>query len=118
VALQDLVSLCERLRAPAEYRDLARLTASVTTRLGADLGSNSADTLLTLFEQSDAFRRRERFEKVLIAAQARMNVDPGIRTALSAATEVTLSSAQMKTLKGFEIAALLHDARLQRLRNL
>jgi tRNA nucleotidyltransferase (CCA-adding enzyme) len=118
VALKDIVSLCDRLRTPTQYRDLACLTASVTARLNAGLGSNPADTLLSMFEQTDAFRRRERFEKVLIAVQARMNVDPVIMTALSAAAEVTLSSEQMKTLKGFEIAALLHAARLQRLRNL
>jgi len=118
VAPKDILSWCDRLRIPTQYRELARLTASVTTRLDAGLGSSPADTLLALFEQADAFRRRERFEKVLIAACARTSVDPQILTALSAATQVALSPEQMKALKGFEIARLLHDARLERLRDI
>jgi len=118
VGPKNIVSLCDRLRAPSAYRELARLTASVMTRLAVGLGDRPADTLLTLFEQADAFRRRDRFDKVLLAAQARMTVDPRLRTALSAAAEVALPADQMAILQGSQIAVLLHDARLERLRSM
>jgi tRNA nucleotidyltransferase (CCA-adding enzyme) len=118
LAQEGIVSWCERLRTPTQYRELARLSASVTTRLNAGLGNSPADSLLAMFEQADAFRRRERFEKVLIAVRARTSVDPQILTALSAAAEVVLSPEQMKALKGFEIAGCLHQARLERLRSI
>jgi tRNA nucleotidyltransferase (CCA-adding enzyme) len=118
VPLKDIVSLCDRLRTPAEYREVARLTASITMRLGAGLGSTPGDTLLAIFEQSDAFRRRERFDKVLLATKARISLDPRVQTALAAATETALTADQMATLQGFEIAVFLHGARLHRLRTL
>jgi tRNA nucleotidyltransferase (CCA-adding enzyme) len=118
VAAKDLIALCDRLRAPTEYRDVARLTSNFTTQLRAGLGVDPASTLLTLFEQADAFRRRERFEKVLLAAQARVTVDTRIAPALSGVAEVALTPDQMAAMKGPEIASALHVARLERLRDL
>ena len=115
---KNIVSLCDRLRTPSEYRELARLTVTLTTQLAGGLGDRPADTLLTLFEQADAFRRRDRFDKALLAAEARMTVDPRVRAALSAAAQVALPPTQAATLQGPEIAALLHNARLERLRGL
>jgi tRNA nucleotidyltransferase (CCA-adding enzyme) len=117
VPAKELAVLCERLRAPAEYRDIARLSASFTTHLRQGLGTDPADTLLTLFEQADAFRRRDRFEKVLCAVQARMDVDPRIPAALSAVTQIVLPADQMAAMKGPQIAIALHTARLECLRS-
>jgi tRNA nucleotidyltransferase (CCA-adding enzyme) len=108
---RDLMALCDRLRTPAEYRDIARLTVSITRLLRTGLGPKAPESLLTMFEQGDAFRRRERFDKVLLAAQGRMTLDPRLAAALEAASAVALTSDQMATLKGHEIAAMLREAR-------
>jgi tRNA nucleotidyltransferase (CCA-adding enzyme) len=118
LGLKEIASMCNRLRAPAEYRELARLSAGVTTRLALGLGDSPADALLTIFEQADAFRRRDRFAKVLLAAQTRVPVDPQVLAGLTAVAEVTLPADQMATLKGHEIALLLHQARLERLKSI
>jgi tRNA nucleotidyltransferase (CCA-adding enzyme) len=110
-------SLCARLRVPADYRDLARLTARFATRL-THQDRSAAQNLLDLFEKSDALRRPERFEKLLLAARARDSLDATIPAALAAVTEVRLTDEQLATLKGPAIAATLHAARLRRLERL
>ncbi|HWW21153.1 MAG TPA: multifunctional CCA tRNA nucleotidyl transferase/2'3'-cyclic phosphodiesterase/2'nucleotidase/phosphatase [Steroidobacteraceae bacterium] len=117
VPAKALAALCDRLRAPAAYRDVARLCAQLTAQSRAGLGNDPASTLLRLFEQADAFRRRERFEKVLLAAQARAKVDSRIPAALSAVAEVALAPDQMAAMHGADIASALHAARLERLRS-
>jgi tRNA nucleotidyltransferase (CCA-adding enzyme) len=112
---QHLQSLCERLRVPADYRDLARLAVRFTAALQMGPGTVRAEDLLEVFEKTDAFRRPERFEKLLLAAQARGSVNPSISAALSVANEVRLTPQQLATLKGQDIAVALHAARLQRL---
>jgi tRNA nucleotidyltransferase (CCA-adding enzyme) len=114
----DLQILCERLRVPAEYRDLARLAATFSTRLAAPAGAAAAENLLDVFEKSDAFRRQERFDQLLLAAQASVDVDPGIRPALAAVKQVALAEDQRAGLKGPDIAAALHAARLERLQSM
>jgi tRNA nucleotidyltransferase (CCA-adding enzyme) len=113
-----LLALCDRLRAPADYRDIARLSANVVQLLSTGLGVRPSESLLAMFEQADVFRRRERFEKVLLAAEARVPVDPRIRVALDAVSAVALAPEQMAALKGNEIAAALRLARLGRLLNI
>jgi tRNA nucleotidyltransferase (CCA-adding enzyme) len=110
--------LCERLRVPADYRDLARLTARFASRLTCAPGHAPGENLLDVFEKSDAFRRPERFDKLLLAAQTRVSVDPTIPAALKAANEVRLTDQQLATLKGHEIAIALHAARLKPLDSL
>jgi tRNA nucleotidyltransferase (CCA-adding enzyme) len=117
-AVDDIHALCERLRAPADYRDLARLTAGVAARLTHGLGDTPATTALEIFEQCDAFRRRERFGRLLLAAAAMGDVDPSLGPALAAASEVTLSSDALARLRGHAIAAALREKRLQRLQSL
>jgi tRNA nucleotidyltransferase (CCA-adding enzyme) len=118
VGRRNIVSLCDRLRTPSEYRALACLTATLIARLTDGLGDKPADTLLSLFEQADAFRRRDRFDKALLAAEARITVDPRVQAALSAAAQVALPPTQMAALQGPEVSAFLHNARLARLRSM
>lgn len=59
-------ALCERLRVPAECRDLAQLT----TRHHSDIHRASqlrAETIIRLFQSVDAWRRPERFTHLLQA---------------------------------------------------
>jgi tRNA nucleotidyltransferase (CCA-adding enzyme) len=62
-------SVCERFRAPADCRDVARLVA----RFHGDMhrvAELRPETMLTVLERCDALRRPERFELVLLACEA------------------------------------------------
>ncbi len=59
-------ALCERIRAPREHRDLACLVSRLHIRAHRVLELRPP-ALLRLLEQADAWRRRERFELLLMA---------------------------------------------------
>jgi tRNA nucleotidyltransferase (CCA-adding enzyme) len=66
LALIDAV--CKRLKVPNDCRDLAVMTAREHGNISRaqDLRAN---TLVTLFERCDAFRKPQRFEQMLLAAE-------------------------------------------------
>ncbi|BEV71009.1 multifunctional CCA addition/repair protein [Paludibacterium sp. THUN1379] len=66
---QPLLNLCERLRIPAECRDLARITVLQHTNAHR-AGELRAATVLKLFKACDALRRPERFRQMLDACLA------------------------------------------------
>ncbi len=126
---QAVGALCERLRVPNDYRELALLTA----RLSANLAQSwdlEPDKLLRVLETADAFRRPDRFGKLLLAAQAAEQVQVQsaaaaqsqqawklLPAALTAAASAALPAGQLAALKGKgpEIAAALRAARLAQL---
>ncbi|MFH1869018.1 MAG: multifunctional CCA addition/repair protein [Pseudomonadota bacterium] len=64
-----LEGICERLRVPAECREVARLAA----RFHGDMhrvAELRPETRLTVLERCDALRRPERFELILLACEA------------------------------------------------
>ncbi len=61
-----LRSLAERLRVPADIRDLARITSENRLALSSN-ATASAESVLRLIEQTDALRRPQRFEAMLAA---------------------------------------------------
>jgi tRNA nucleotidyltransferase (CCA-adding enzyme) len=58
-----------RLRVPNEHRDLALLAAKLHGRVHR-AAEMRPGTLLELLEAADAFRRGERFERLLLACEA------------------------------------------------
>ncbi|MGD8206544.1 MAG: multifunctional CCA addition/repair protein [Thiohalocapsa sp.] len=64
-----LASVCQRLRVPKRFCDLARITTRYHGQVhkAAELRGT---TLLALFEGCDLFRRPERFEQMLVACEA------------------------------------------------
>jgi len=73
----DIVKkVCQRLRIPNEYRDLAERTARFHLHYHRALELKPATVVKTL-EQLDAFRKPERFEKFLLAAEADARGRPG-----------------------------------------
>ena len=62
-------SLCQRFRIPVDYRDLALLASRFHLKIHR-LFSLRADTIVCILEQTDAFRRRQRFEMLLIVCEA------------------------------------------------
>jgi tRNA nucleotidyltransferase (CCA-adding enzyme) len=116
--------LCSRLKVPNDYRDLAVLVSQFhgLCHRAAEL---RPETVLKLFERTDAFRRPERFEEFLIACEADMRGRTGfedvdypqagmLRMALEAACRAKPPISE--NLSGAEIGRLLKDARLQNVR--
>lgn len=69
-------NVCQRLRVPKEYRDLAERTARLHLNYHRALELKPATVVKTL-EQLDAFRNPERFEKFLLASEADARGRPG-----------------------------------------
>jgi len=61
-------SMCERLKAPVDCRELAEITAREHGHVHASLGLEAA-ALLRLLERCDALRRPERFADLLLACE-------------------------------------------------
>jgi len=74
-----IAGLCERLKVPNEHRELGMLVSKEHQRIhrAAELRD---DTVLDVLEATDAFRRPERFEKLLLACEAdARGRGPGLR---------------------------------------
>jgi tRNA nucleotidyltransferase (CCA-adding enzyme) len=121
-APEKITLLCERLRVPNDYRELALLTVRLLPRI-AHGGALDAAATLMLLEAADALRRPDRFQLLLRAALARSELDDGARSAratalvaaLAAAAAVVLPRELLAQLNGPAIAAAYRSARLQRL---
>ncbi len=62
-------ALAKRLKIPKQYRDLGKLTARYHTHIHR-AGELRPATVVKVLEQTDAFRRPERFEQMLLACVA------------------------------------------------
>jgi tRNA nucleotidyltransferase (CCA-adding enzyme) len=114
--------LCQRLRAPNDFRDLATLTARYHTRCHR-AGELRPGTLLETLEALDAFRRPERLEQFLTACEADATSRPGLedrgypqaeifRQALRAAQDI---NAGVLVAKGFTGEKLATELKRQRI---
>ena len=114
--------LCDRLRIPNAYRELAVLVSRY--HLDAHRATELRDTtLLELLERLDAFRRAARFEQWVLACEADARGRKGLenrdysqadylRRARKAAASVTLDATELDGLDGPKIAEKLRKARL------
>jgi len=118
--------LCDRLKVPTHLRELAMLTAREHTRVHRALELRP-QTLLTLLETCDAFRRAERFEEMLLACEADARGRKGLenepypqsdylREARAAAAAVSLSAEERQGLPGPAIGEELRRRRLEAVR--
>jgi tRNA nucleotidyltransferase (CCA-adding enzyme) len=115
-------ALCERLRVPNECRDLALLAARYHGEIHRAEELRPA-TIVKLFEHSDALRRPERFEDLLLAAACDFHGRPGyeslpyapaplLRRTLLAARGVDAARIAREAVEPRKIAAALHEARV------
>ncbi|MFO7602433.1 MAG: multifunctional CCA addition/repair protein, partial [Gammaproteobacteria bacterium] len=120
-------AVCQRLRVPNDYRDLAVLVTRyhLYPHLAKEL---RPETKLKLFESLDAFRRPERFELFLLACEADSRGRPGyedrvlekpdiLRRALAAARAVDAAALAKPGLTGPAIASELRRQRIAAIRN-
>jgi len=122
-SVELIETLCERLRVPGEYRDLAVIVARYhgNAHRAFEL---KPKTILEMLEKADAFRRPERFAQALLACEAdsrgRLGLEdapypqrPYLHAAQAAAAAAKPGSAELGRLGGPEIAEWLHAARLR-----
>ena len=123
-----LRAVAERLRVPADYRDLGILAAR-WHGLAHRAQELRPRTLLELLDACDAMRRPERFRELLIAFEADYRGRGGWRQrpypqaerlarALAVALETTLEDKDREGLAGEQIGVLLRRRRLAALRQL
>jgi len=113
----EIKALCERYRAPSEYRDLALLVASHAKQYQR-ARELSAEELLDLLQAADAFRREIRFRNFLIAckAAARANSTENSQSAWLLKAYDAAKTVNTKTflnLSGKEIAEALYKKRVE-----
>lgn len=114
--------LCDRLRIPNAYRELAVLVSRhhLDAHRVTELRDN---TLLELLERLDAFRRAARFEQWVLACEADARGRKGLenrdypqaaylRQARAAAANATLDPTEREGLDGQQIAQKIRKARL------
>jgi tRNA nucleotidyltransferase (CCA-adding enzyme) len=114
--------LCDRLKVPNNYRELAVLTARhhASVHRAAELRPS---TLLKLLETVDAFRRPDRFRELLLACESDARGRAGLedqpypqadylQRARDAAAAVTLSEEERQSLKGPFLGERLREKRL------
>jgi tRNA nucleotidyltransferase (CCA-adding enzyme) len=116
-------SLAERLRLPADYRDLSIIVARYHGIVHRAFELRPK-TVLEFMEHADAFRRPERFAQVLLACEADSRGRTGLESvpypqreymhaARDAAAAVRPSPDDIAAQSGANIAQRLHQRRVQ-----
>ena len=123
----DLIKdLCARLKTPKEFRELSLLVARYHTKVHRALELNPS-TLLGLLKDTDAFRRRARFEQFLeacvIDATGRAGLQgrdypqaDRLRKALEVAAGVDTQALRAAGTAGAALHDALHQARVETLK--
>ena len=116
-----VLEVCQRLRIPNEYRDLAERTARFHLHFHRALELKPSTVVKTL-EQLDAFRKPERFEKFLLASEADARGRPGyeneeypqgdyLRQAYSAARDIDIAVLREQGFENMELANKIKEVR-------
>ncbi|HEY1283127.1 MAG TPA: multifunctional CCA addition/repair protein [Steroidobacteraceae bacterium] len=126
--VEPIEALCERLKVPRGFRDLAVIVSRYHTHVHRAFELKPG-TLLSLLEDTDALRRPERFEELLSAcecdARGRLGLEARdypqagyLRSLCAAAGAVTLDEAERQGLSGSAFGARLRTKRLELLTRL
>ncbi|WP_455380379.1 HD domain-containing protein, partial [Acidihalobacter prosperus] len=120
---QLIEGICDRLKAPNNFRNLASLTAREHGNVHK-VFEMRASSLLGLLEKADALRRPERFRKFLIACQADACGRPGFEShpypqaeylikVLESIRNVPVQPLIKQGFKGSELAQRLRQERIR-----
>ncbi len=123
-----VLDLCQRLRIPNEYRDLAERVARFHLHYHRALELKPATLVKTLVEL-DAYRRPERFEKFLLAAEADARGRPGYETrefkqgdyfrrAFQESLQVDVAQLRAQGFENMALANKIRELRIQRVANI
>jgi len=116
-----VLEVCQRLRTPNDYRDLAERTARFHLHYHRALELKPSTVVKTL-EQLDAFRKPERFEKFLLASEADARGRPGyenkifpqgdyFRQAFSAARDIDIKALREQGFVNLKLANKIKQVR-------
>jgi tRNA nucleotidyltransferase (CCA-adding enzyme) len=122
IGVQAIETLCSRLRVPKDFRDLAVMVSNFHTHVHR-AKELKPSTVLELFENTDAFRRPDRFNEFLLAcecdARGRLGLEDRsypqpeyLREARNAAATAALSEEERQGLNGQAIGERLRRKRL------
>ncbi|MBI5447630.1 MAG: multifunctional CCA addition/repair protein [Gammaproteobacteria bacterium] len=125
-SLPLIKTLCQRYKVPKDYQALALLVAEYHTHIHRAQTLKAA-TLLTLFEKTDAFRRPERFELLLLACEAdffgRNNVEEKtypqktyLLTLFNKIKSIPINTHSIKNRNGDQIKEKIREQRLQEIK--
>ncbi len=124
-------ALCTRYRVPNEYRDLALLVSDQHQNIH-NISQLRADTIVSLFDKADFWRKPQRLEQLLLACEADSKGRLGLelqaypqadylKTCFAAASDIAVQSIIEKGFKGAEIREQLSMERItavQRIKDL
>ena len=121
--LGPIKQLCQRLRIPNDFRDLALLVCQVHLKIHRARELKPA-TILDLLETLDAFRRPQRLEQVLLVAEADMRGRSGremeaypqagiLHACFKAATEIDTENIARRLKNGPAIAQGIREQRIE-----
>jgi tRNA nucleotidyltransferase (CCA-adding enzyme) len=120
--LKVIEKLCQRIRAPKEFLQLALLTAEYHTHSHRAMELKPA-TVMKLFKSCDAMRRPERFQRLLLSCEADSKGRLGkennpypqadyLWACLQACIRITPADLSDPSLKGKELGEALHQLRI------
>jgi tRNA nucleotidyltransferase (CCA-adding enzyme) len=110
----EVEALCNRLKVPGEVRELALLGARNRVALRASRTA-TPQALLELLKRTDALRRPERFQDLLVVARREAPVIDSARleNALAAAKAVDAGAIAAKAGSPQETASKIDEARIE-----
>jgi tRNA nucleotidyltransferase (CCA-adding enzyme) len=99
----DIVTLCQQLKAPKQYEQLAKLSAHFYSFVKS-FDEQSSDAIYEFFAKTDALRRKDRFEDLLSVFQLlSVNIDAIVKL------KDQLSSIDIASLDKANIAQAIAD---------
>lgn len=125
-SVELIEGLCERLKAPRRFCELARVAARYHGKVHK-VDELRPRTIVDLFQGADAFRRPKRFEQVLTTCEADFRGREGyeereypqavrLRRLLEAVRQVDVGAVAAAAPEPAEIPARIRDARIRALR--
>ncbi|MDD5391832.1 MAG: multifunctional CCA addition/repair protein [Thiothrix sp.] len=125
---QLVTQLCERLKIPTRFRELAEHVAEQHGRIHKALELRP-QTFLNVLESTDAFRKPERFAQILLACEAdargRLGFEDRVypqadifRQMLAACQQVDVKAVVQAGFQGVQIREQLHSRRVHAIREM
>lgn len=112
---QQAEKICQRIKAPNEFRHLALLISSYSKEFSTLENNHQAQDWLTMLQQTDAFRRPQRFEDFLVCSELlfkQPRICNTLKQALAACNDIDVARLAATGLKGPAIAEALQQQRL------
>ena len=124
--IQLVIDLCQRIKTPTEYCQLAKLASEYHLHLHKYVELKAA-TKVKLFEKTDAFRKPERFEQFLLVCEADFRGRTGFesreypqadlaRESLSLCQSVSPKELLAQGFSGKKLGEAIHAERVNRLK--